>query len=200
MTARYDMLLDEIDYSSDLSTLECGQSFELNSDEESQTFEMEALDIVTVRELIRGDPGDSAYEVAVANGFDGSEEEWLASLVGPEGPAGRDGQPGKDGYTPVKGVDYFDGEPGEKGDKGDPGYTPVRGKDYWTEADKQEVAEEAAALVPVGVDFVTDETLTLEDGVLRVNTANEVGDYTLPVTAAAVNVTVGNIEVLLKTI
>lgn len=53
MTARYDMLLDEIDYSSDLSTLECGQSFELNSDEESQTFEMEARDVVVVDNVKR---------------------------------------------------------------------------------------------------------------------------------------------------
>lgn len=33
---------------------------------------------------------------------------------------GRDGIDGQDGYTPQKGVDYFDGEKGEKGDKGDP--------------------------------------------------------------------------------
>ncbi|MFP8944689.1 hypothetical protein ACLIYM_25100 [Streptomyces fenghuangensis] len=32
--------------------------------------------------------GDSAYEVAVTNGFVGTEAEWLASLVGPTGPAG----------------------------------------------------------------------------------------------------------------
>jgi len=32
--------------------------------------------------------GKSAYEIAVANGFEGIEEEWLESLVGPEGPAG----------------------------------------------------------------------------------------------------------------
>ena len=51
-----------------------------------------------------------------------------------------------DGYTPVKGVDYFDGEKGEKGDpftyadftpeqletlKGADGYTPVKGVDYF---------------------------------------------------------------------
>jgi len=35
--------------------------------------------------------GKSAYEIAVANGFAGTEEEWLASLVGPEGPAGPTG-------------------------------------------------------------------------------------------------------------
>ncbi len=35
-----------------------------------------------------GENGDSAYDVAVANGFVGSEGDWLDSLVGPEGPAG----------------------------------------------------------------------------------------------------------------
>ncbi|AUG88481.1 virion structural protein [Vibrio phage Vp_R1] len=38
---------------------------------------------------------------------------------------------GADGYTPVKGVDYFDGQDGAKGDKGDDGYTPVKGVDYF---------------------------------------------------------------------
>jgi hypothetical protein len=60
------------------------------------------------------------------------------------GPAGK---PGKDGYTPIKGVDYFDGEPGKDG------YTPVKGVDYFdgkpgkdgedyvlTEEDKAEIA------------------------------------------------------------
>lgn len=52
-----------------------------------------------------------------------------------------------------------------------------------------------------GVDFTTDESLSLKDGVLSVNTANVVeGDNTLPITSAAVHSTVGNIEILLKTI
>ena len=42
-----------------------------------------------------GRPGKSAYEIAVENGFKGTEEEWVASLEG------------EDGYTPVKGIDYF---------------------------------------------------------------------------------------------
>ncbi len=33
-------------------------------------------------------PGPSAYEVAVASGFEGTEAEWLASLVGAQGDAG----------------------------------------------------------------------------------------------------------------
>lgn len=49
--------------------------------------------------------------------------------------------------------------------------------------------------------FTTDETLTLENGVLSVNTAEDVEqDNTLPITSAAVHTTVGNIEVLLATI
>lgn len=52
-----------------------------------------------------------------------------------------------------------------------------------------------------GVQFKTDETLTLEDGVLSVKTADKVEeDNTLPVTSAAVYTEVGNIEILLKTI
>lgn len=42
--------------------------------------------------------GLSAYDIAVKHGFSGTEIEWLASLKG---------EAGKDGKTPVKGVDYF---------------------------------------------------------------------------------------------
>lgn len=52
-----------------------------------------------------------------------------------------------------------------------------------------------------GVDFTTDDTLILENGVLRVNTTNDVAqDNSLPITSAAVHTTVGNIEILLGTI
>ena len=76
------------------------------------------------------------------------------------------GADGKDGYTPVKGVDYFDGADG---------YTPVKGVDYFdgadgkdgengkdyvlTDADKQEIAE-------MVIDNLSTEawTFTLENG------------------------------------
>lgn len=52
-----------------------------------------------------------------------------------------------------------------------------------------------------GTVFIPDETLTLRDGVLSVNTANTAeADNTLPITSAAVHTTVGNIEILLGTI
>ena len=89
-----------------------------------------------------------------------------------------DGQPG---YTPQKGVDYFDGQPGkdgadgvsathswngtvlnitsasgtssadlkgEKGDTGADGYTPVKGTDYFTTADKTEMVNLVISALP----------------------------------------------------
>lgn len=59
----------------------------------------------------------------------------------------------------------------------------------------------ADALKNAGTKFTTDETLTLKDGVLSVNTTNDMEqDNTLPITSAGVYATVGNIEALLKTI
>ena len=55
--------------------------------------------------------------------------------------------------------------------------------------------------IDTGVDFETDHTLTLENGILSVNTTNQMEqDNTLPITSAGVFATVGNIEALLKTI
>jgi hypothetical protein len=51
-----------------------------------------------------GSDGKSAYEIAVDHGFSGTEEEWLASLVGPmgeQGEKGDQGVPGEDGNALV---------------------------------------------------------------------------------------------------
>ena len=113
---------------------------------------------------------------------------------------------------------------------GAPGKTPEAGVDYFTEADKQAIAVAAAQKVGFpkptsadngtylgcengkarwktvdvptgGVQFTTDETLSLKDGVLSVKTAQEPEpDNTLPITSAAVYTAVGNIEIILQTI
>lgn len=55
--------------------------------------------------------------------------------------------------------------------------------------------------IDTGVQFETDNTLILKDGVLSVNTTDQMEqDNTLPMTSAGVYATVGNIEALLKTI
>ena len=43
-----------------------------------------------------GEAGKSAYQIAVDNGFEGDESDWLASLVGPEGSTGPEGPAGQD--------------------------------------------------------------------------------------------------------
>lgn len=56
-----------------------------------------------------GAKGKSAYEIAVDNGFEGTEAQWLASLKGADGAAGAAGAKG------------------DKGDKGDTGATGPQG-------------------------------------------------------------------------
>lgn len=56
-------------------------------------------------ESLKGSNGKSAYELAVENGYSGTIEEWLESLNGTDGKDGSDGENGKDGITPILGVD-----------------------------------------------------------------------------------------------
>lgn len=51
----------------------------------------ESLNILGQLKLVET-RGYSAYEVAVLNGYTGTEEEWLESLVGPQGPQGVEGK------------------------------------------------------------------------------------------------------------
>lgn len=69
-------------------------------------------------------------------------------------------------------------------------------------ADLDESGKIKVEQIPEDIKVKTDNTLKFsETGVLGVNTAQEVEkDNTLPITAAAVHTTVGNIEVLLGTI
>ena len=56
-----------------------------------------------------GPEGKSAYQIALEEGFEGSEEEWLASLKGEDGVIGKDGEPGKDGVSPTVEVEPISG-------------------------------------------------------------------------------------------
>jgi hypothetical protein len=54
---------------------------------------------VAVANGLKGDTGAdglSAYQIAVINGYQGSQTEWLESLVGAKGDKGEKGNPGKD--------------------------------------------------------------------------------------------------------
>lgn len=60
-----------------------------------------------------------------------------------------------DGFTPIKGVDYFDGKPGSPGENGK---TPKKGVDYFT---KEEVAQIIAKVTPrKGKDYFTKKEIS----------------------------------------
>jgi len=94
-----------------------------------------------------GEDGDSAYEIALANGFEGTESEWLASLVGAKGDTGERGELGIQGVQGLPGVDgesayelavaqgyggslteWLASLKGDKGDQGDDGAAGANGK------------------------------------------------------------------------
>lgn len=82
-----------------------------------------------------GEDGESAYEIAVRNGFRGTEKEWLASLRhgergergerGEKGDPGQRGDPGEPGREGLAGRTGAPGAVGERGEPGDNGWTPT---------------------------------------------------------------------------
>ena len=74
-----------------------------------------------VKATMVGDNGKSAYEIAVAHGYKGTEQEWLDSLKGLQGPQGEPGPKGDpfryEDFTP----EQLEALKGPKGDKGEDG-------------------------------------------------------------------------------
>lgn len=71
----------------------------------------------------QGPPGASAYQLAVEQGFTGTVTEWLASLVGPQGPPGATGATGPKGDTGATGATGPKGDAGTQGEQGPTGAT-----------------------------------------------------------------------------
>ena len=86
----------------------------------------------------QGMAGKSAYELAVEKGYQGTEEEWLASLNGSNGNDGDDGKSAyelavENGYQGTE-EEWLASLKGSAGDQGDDGVTPkleVRDDGYW---------------------------------------------------------------------
>ena len=106
----------------------------------------------TLHNGANGEKGSSAYQIAVEQGYQGSESDWLSSLKGDKGEKGntrakgnpgQDGAEGKSAYAiavehgyedseekwllSLKGEKGDTGERGEKGEKGDPGDRGLQG-------------------------------------------------------------------------
>ena len=72
--------------------------FSIRTEQALKECEDVVKDIENIKEQISNGEfheGESAYEIALRNGYEGTEEEWLESLCG------------KDGYTPIRGKDYW---------------------------------------------------------------------------------------------
>ncbi|MBR2048557.1 MAG: BppU family phage baseplate upper protein [Oscillospiraceae bacterium] len=162
---------------------------------ESETLTL--MELIHKAESLRS--GASAYEIALENGFEGTEAEWLASLVGPAGQVGPQGIPGETGPQGLPGATGPQGIPGETGPQGlpgetgpqgpagEPGQMPQPGVDYFTKEDREEFLEEVLTELPVSVaeDGFTDITglrrvtglsmTRTEDGCILVEAAMEGG-------------------------
>lgn len=82
---------------------------------ERKIAELDLKDDITAEELatelneyIVGKDGKSAYEVAVDEGFEGSERRWLESLKGEQGPVGPQGEQGPQGKPAFQEMEVFD--------------------------------------------------------------------------------------------
>ena len=69
--------------------------------------------------------GKSAYDIACEKGFEGSVDEWLATLKGPQGDKGDMGPQGPQG---IQGEQGIQGPVGPKGDKGEQGIQGPQGE------------------------------------------------------------------------
>lgn len=92
----------------------------------------------------QGPPGKSAYEVAVDNGFVGTEPQWLASLKGDPGADGEDGEAGADGKSAYQ-IWLDEGNTGSEQDFLDSLVGPAGTTDYNELSNKPSLGTAAAA-------------------------------------------------------
>lgn len=111
--------------------------------------------------------GDSAYEVALAEGFAGDVEQWLASLVGTQGLPGPQGIPGGTGPA---------GAAGEQGAQGTPGTAGAPG--VVQSVNGQSVA--AVVLTAADVGAVPDSAPGAANGVAQLDESGKVPTAQLP--------------------
>ena len=137
--------------------------------------------------------GKSAYQLAIDDGFVGTEAEWIASLKGETGPVGPIGPQGKTGETGATGATGPQGERGEVGPKGDS--YQITEADYAAIAGMVSVPSKTSELINDS-NFVTDiklngESVVNQNGSIDLQLGNL--DTTLEETITC-NQTIGGIS------
>ena len=121
--------------------------------------------------------------------YDGVTNAWVNNgpLQGAKGDKGDPGEQGPKGET---------GSTGPQGPQGPAGKTPVKGTDYFTQADKQEIAEDAAALVDLSgkQNKITASGLLKGDGAGGVSMAEPGTDYLTEAPVTSVNGATGEVK------
>lgn len=120
-----------------------------------------------------GIPGASAYEIAVKNGYTGTETQWLQSLVGDTGATGATGPQGPKGDTGAAGAT------GPQGPKGDIGLTGPQGPKGDTGAQGLKGDKGDAATITVGT-VTTGAAGTSATVTNSGTTSAAVFDFTIP--------------------
>ena len=129
----------------------------------------------------KGTDGKSAYQIAVEQGYQGSESDWLSSLkgdkgekgnTGAKGNPGQDGADGKSAYAIAVEHGYEDseekwllslkGEKGDTGERGEKGDAGVAGKDGFSPI--AAVAKDGSAVTITITDVNGTTTVTLTEG------------------------------------
>ena len=110
----------------------------------------------TLHNGANGEKGSSAYQIAVEQGYQGSESDWLSSLKGEKGDTGERGEKGEKGDPGDRGLQ---GVPGEKGEKGDAG---VAGKDGFSPI--ANVVKDGSVITITITDKNGTTTVTLTEG------------------------------------
>ena len=120
----------------------------------------------------------------------------LADLKGEKGETGPTGPQGETGPQGPTGATGPQGKTGERGPQGPAGKTPVKGTDYFTQADKQEIEEDAAALVDLSgkQNKITASGILKGDGAGGVSMAEPGTDYLTKAPVTSVNGATGEVK------
>ena len=113
----------------------------------------------------KGSDGKSAYQIAVEQGYQGSESDWLSSLKGDKGDTGERGEKGDTGLQGERGEKGETGQQGEQGpmgEKGEKGDAGVAGKDGFSPI--ANVVKDGSVITITITDKNGTTTVTLTEG------------------------------------
>lgn len=90
----------------------------------------------------------------------------VQGVQGPAGPRGEKGDTGERGVQGKQGVQGLRGYRGEPGEKGADGYTPVKGVDYFTAEEKDQLVQQIGLLVTGDIETALDSIIAIQNSLI----------------------------------